>query len=123
MKSSNKIKLVSTIIFVPILIISSFIVLHYIDKLNSVPKVHTEVQEWGKFSGINIKIKTEEANDYSTSISTPTTSSDHINEHIQNWLDGEERQFFTQLKSFPSSLYDDFVAHFNIQLEIDRIND
>ena len=123
MKNSNKIKLISTIVFVPLLIIGSFIVLHFIDRSNNMTKVHTEVQEWGKFAGINIKIKTEEANDYSTSISTPTTSNDYINEYIKNWLDEQEREFFAQLKGFSGNFHEDMMAHLNIQLDIDEINE
>lgn len=123
MKNSKKFKLISAIIFVPILIIGSFLALNMIDQTSPIAKVHTEVQEWGKYAGINIKIKTEEAKDYSISISTPTTSSDHINDEIHQWLEEEEKHFFNDLKQLKHRFNDDMVGHLNIQLEIDAIND
>lgn len=123
MKSSKKFKLISTILFIPVLIVSSFLALNVIDQTSHVAKVHTEVQEWGKFSGINIKIKSEEAKNYSLSISTPTTSSEQINDTIHQWLEAEEEHFFHELKQFTKTFNDHTIGHLNIQLEIDPIND
>jgi len=121
MKKLKENKLISAIIFIPLLILSIFIILHIFDKQTDVPNVYTDVQEWGKYAGININIKTEEADNYSTSISTPITSSDYVNDFIEQWLVAEEDRFLVDLNRLSNRLTDDMMAHFNIQLEIDQL--
>jgi len=123
MKQLNKQKLLYTMIGLPILVVFSFIILQLIDLSTQATKVHTEVHEWGKYSGINVKIQTETAKDYSLSISTPTTSSDYINDFIEDWVQTAKQNFLMRYEEFIDFTTDELVAHFNIQLDIEAVTD
>src|SRR5699024_1839086 len=55
--------------------------------------------------------------------STPITSSDDVNDFIEQWLNDEEDRFLVDLNKLPDHFNEDLMAHFNIQLEVDQLKD
>ncbi|SFL67083.1 polysaccharide deacetylase family sporulation protein PdaB [Gracilibacillus orientalis] len=89
------------------------------DKPEKKSEIETPVES--KHPGLDVVTKTKQANNYTSSITVPTTESSDINDEIHQWLNKQEEEFLNRLDTDIELPEEDYLAHLNIQLETSQI--
>lgn len=124
-KRNSKTPLILSILLVLVLAFSA--VFYFTDVFENIikkePKITVETKSEQIENDIKLQTETKESNTFTSYVAYPLTDKKNIDLPIYNWVTDQEEKFYEEMEQTEILLGDDFQAHFDVQTEVETVNE